>query len=372
MARRGNNEGSIYQRGDGRWAAAVSLGGGRRKHVYGKSREEVARKLTWALTAAQEGLPIPSDRVTVGRFLEQWLGAERPGLRAGTWRRYEQLARLHVQPELGSVRLVRLCPADLQRLYAKCLAHGLSSTTVHHVHGLLHRALGQATRWGLVSRNVASLVDPPRRRRREMVTLGPAEARRLLSAAKGNRLEAMYVLALATGMRQGELLALHWSDVDAEAGKLRVKGTLLRTPDGLVIAETKTRSSRRAVDLPARAIEALRRHRAVQAAERLRAGDAWEDWGLVFANKVGRPIEAGNLLRRSFWPLLEQAKLPRIRFHDLRHSAATLMLGRSVHPKVVSEILGHSQIGITLDLYSHVTPTMQREAAQAMEEVLRD
>ena len=166
------------------------------------------------------------------------------------------------------------------------------------------------------------------------------------------------------------MLALRWPDVDLDACSLHVRGTMQRTKHGLRIESPKTAGSRRRVSLTRTAIEALRRHKAAQNVERLRCGAAWEDQGLVFANELGRPIEAGNLLRRSFWPLLTKAELPRIRFHDLRHTAATLMLMKGVHPKIASEMLGHSKIGITLDLYSHVTPTMQQQAADALEEVL--
>ena len=222
----------------------------------------------------------------------------------------------------------------------------------------------------LVARNVATLVTPPRRRRREMTALDPGQARALLEARAGDRLEALYALALTTGMRMGELLALRWREVDLDGGTLRVNATLHRTRDGFVFAEPKTARSRRQVALTNAAVGALRRHRVAQAEERLRLGAVWEDNDLVFANEVGRPIEATNLRNRSFWPLLERAALPRIRFHDLRHTAATLLLGQGVHPKIVSEMLGHSQIAITLDLYSHVTPTMQRQAAETLDAVL--
>jgi len=221
-----------------------------------------------------------------------------------------------------------------------------------------------------LARNVASLATRPRIKRQEMVTLSPEETRSLLAAAAGDRLEALYVLAVTTGMRQGELLALRWRDVDLQTGMVQVRTTLQRSKDGFVFSEPKTDRSRRQVALTKVAVAALRRQRIAQAEERLRLGGMWEDNDLVFANELGKPIEAGNLLRRSFWPLLERVGLSRIRFHDLRHTAATLMLGRGVHPKVVAEMLGHSQIAVTLDLYSHVTPTMQREATAALDAVL--
>ena len=178
------------------------------------------------------------------------------------------------------------------------------------------------------------------------------------------------MVALTTGMRQGELLGLRWSDIDLEGRTIHIRGSMQATRSGLRIAEPKTASSRRQVMLSSQPVEALRRHRKAQAAERLRLGAGWEDNDLVFANEVGRPIAAGNLFRGSFEPLLKRAGLPRMRFHDLRHSAATLLLGEGVHPKIVAEMLGHTRISTTLDLYSHVTPTMQRQAADAFDELL--
>jgi integrase len=203
-----------------------------------------------------------------------------------------------------------------------------------------------------------------------MKTLSPEQARTFLQAADGDPLEALYFLALTTGMRQGELLALHWRDVNLDASSLQVRGSLQRTEGGLTVMEPKTPSSRRQVALTRSAVDTLRQHRVAQTEERLRLGPAWEDSGLVFCNEAGRPIDATGMVARSFLRLLRRADLPRIRFHDLRHSAATLLLGQGVHPKIVSEMLGHSQIAITLDLYSHVTPTMQRQATEAMEAVL--
>lgn len=222
-----------------------------------------------------------------------------------------------------------------------------------------------------MARNVASLVTPPRIARRDMVTLSPEQARTLMEAARGDRLEALYVLALTTGMRQGELLALRWRYVELEGGMLQVRATLQRTGDGFVFAEPKTVRSRRQVVLTRAAVEALRRHRARQLEERLQVGPAWQDSDLVFTTEIGSPIEGTNLTRTSFCRLLDQAGLPRIPFHDLRHTAATLLLAQGMHPKVVADMLGHAQIAVTLDLYSHTTPAMHRQAAEALEAVLR-
>lgn len=374
MSKRGNGEGTIYKRQDGRWTASLTVGvveGKRvRKSLYGKTRHEVASKLNRATRSREDGLPLPNERKSCGQYLQEWLDGITSTVRPKTKVTYEGLIRLHAIPALGKVSLAGLSPQHLQRLYADRLASGLSPQTVRHLHAVLHRALEQAARWGLVQRNVADLVSPPRATRPEMKVLAPEHVRQLLDAAEGERLEALYILAVANGLRQGELLALRWRDLDLTAGLLQVRATLTHDKEGFQLTEPKTHGSRRQVALSQLAITALQGHRARQNAERLKLGAVWEDNDLVFANEVGRPIEPSNLRRRSFEPLLEKAGLARVRFHDLRHSSATLLLSRGIHPKIVSEMLGHSRVNITLDLYSHVTPTMQRQAADAVDAAL--
>jgi integrase len=360
--RRCQGEGSIYRRSDGRWAAVVDLGWQagkrRRKFLYGRTRVEVARKLAVALKARQEGQVFADERTTVEQFLRAWLRTVAPSLRPRTWTRYEQLIRKHAIPYVGKLRLTKLDARHLEELYADRVRSGLSKTTVLQLHRILHHALRDATRWNLLSRNVSELVTPPHKARHDFATLSPEQARRFLDAAKGDRLEALYVLALTTGMREGELFGLRWADVNFDAGALHL------------LKQLKTSTSRRQVLLVDVATEALLAHRSRQDEERGQLGAAWDDQDLVFPNTVGRPLHPRNFLRRSFYPLLDRAGLPRIRFHDLRHSAATLLLGLGIHPKIVSELLGHSQVGITLDLYSHVTATMQQEAVRAFQGLL--
>jgi len=370
MSRRANGEGSIYKRKDGLWAATISLERGRRKSFYGKTRQAVAEKLAGAFRRRQDGLPVLSDRQIVAWYFEGWLEAVRPSLRPRTFRRYEQYIRLHANPLIGAVPLAKLSPQHLEHLYANRLDSGLSPTSVAHLHAVLHRALGQAARQGILGRNVADVVNKPRIRRREMAVLTPEQVRTLFRAAQVDRLQALYVLAVSTGMRQGELLALKWRDIDLDGAALQVRSTLQRTRDGFEFSEPKTARSRRQIALTRAAVEALRLHRASQLEERLRC-PYWQNAEIVFATEAGTPIEAGNMIRRSFQPLLARAGLPRIRFHDLRHTAATLMLSQGIHPKIASEMLGHSTIAVTLDLYSHVTPTMQRQATEALDALLR-
>jgi integrase len=368
MSKRGNSEGSIYKRADGRWTASVSVGYGRRKSYYGRTREEVARKLTLALKARQDGLPLVGEKQTVSQYLRQWLEAARPTLRPESYRRYEDVCRLYVIPEVGKTPLARLSPAQLQRLYAGRLETGLSPTSVALLHGVIHKALKQAMRWGLVPRNVADLVTPPRRSTPEMRTLSPEEAQRLLEAASGQREEALIVLAVTCGLRLGELQALRWRDVDLDGARLRVTATYQGMDgDKLLLAEPKTAKSRREVHLSALAVAALRHHRKAQLEERLRVANLWEDHDLVFSTSTGRPLDGNNLRQRTFRRLLERAELPHLRFHDLRHTAATLLMAHGVPIKVASEMLGHADITTTLRTYSHVLPGMQQQAADAMD-----
>jgi len=353
--RRANNEGSITRYADGRWVARVTLPDGGRRAYYARTREDAAAKLADALHGIGRGVVEPPGRLTFGEFAGRWLQATRPTVRLTTWATYERYLRIHVVPRVGRIPLIKLGAFDLQRLYAQLLEDGLKPMSVRHVHAIIHRLLGQAVRWDLAVRNVADLVDPPRAAHAEMAVLSPEEVRRFLAAAAADRLEALYVLAVTTGMRRGELLALRWKDVHLDRGRLSVTGTQQRE-GGLAIAEAKTARSRRSVALPAIAVAALRRHKALQAEERLAAGPDWEERGLVFSTAVGSLIEPGNLLRRSFFPLLEKAGVPHVRFHDLRHTAATLMLSEGVHPKVASEVLGHSTVSVS---YTHLTlPTI--------------
>jgi len=358
--RRGHGEGSIYRRPDGRWAAVLDLGwqnGKRsRKYLYGKTRDEAAGKLALARARRQQGRGFANERLTVEQFLQTWLDAKKATIRPSTWKRYDELTRLHVTPTIGKRRLAKLKPEQLQQLYTE-LGASLSPGTVLNVHRMLHSAFHLAVRWGAMPQNTTELVIAPTRQRHEFETFTPEQARDFLRAVRGDRLEALYVVAIMTGMREGELLGLRWRDVDLERRRLHL------------VRQLKNRQSRRAVQLPQLAATVLAQHRDRQAGERERRGVRWEDQGLVFPNTVGRPIDPSNLLRRHFYPLLDQAGLPRI-FHDLRHSCATLLLGEGIHPKVVSDLLGHSQIGITLDLYSHVTATMHAGAAEAMGRLL--
>jgi integrase len=373
--RRGYGEGSIFQRADRRWTGTIDLGfaGGkrRRKSVYGKSKREVQVKLAAARRKADDNNPLPNERLTLAAYLRQWVADIGQRVRPHTQSWYGDMLRLHIIPGLGQRPLARLSAAEIEAFYTKKL-ETLSPRSVGHLHRILHKALQDALRLGRVAHNPCAAVQPPSVPRKEVQALSPEEARQLLAAAAGDPLEALYILAVTCGLRQSELLALRWPDVDFERGKLRVQRGLRRLKGGgWVEREPKSATSRRVVTLTPLALDALRRHRAQQVERRL-AALAWdESWdGLVFSNEVGRPIEASNLLRRSYFPLLERAGLRRVKFHALRHSAASLLLVQGVHPRVVAEMLGHSSVSLTLNTYSHLVADLQTEAAAAMQSLL--
>ena len=324
MSKRTNREGTIVKRSDGRWTAALSLDGGKRKFFYGKTQQEVKDKLRAARRALDDGLPVSSDRQKVGHYLERWLQeVAEPTVRQSTYTRYRELLTLHVMPTLGHLPLVKLGPQDLNGLYGKLRRH-LKPRTVGHVHRCLHRALRDALLWGLVSRNACDTVKPPKVPHQEMQVLDADQARALLNAATESRLEALFVVALTAGLREGELLALKWGDFHADSGRLTVCRAVRQVAgQGPTVSEPKTARSRRGITLAPMAVSALKAHRTQQAKQRL-AAVFWEENDLIFANSVGRHITPQNLVNRAFRPLLEKAGLPRIRFHDLRHSAATL------------------------------------------------
>ena len=360
------NEGTIYRRKDGRWCAVVNLGwenGGRkRKYLYGETRAEVAAALVKTLRDKAQGLPVVVERQTVGQFLERWLDdSARVSTRPRTFERYVQLVRLHIVPTLGPVRLEKLAPSDVQRLLNEKLGQGLSPKTVRHIRGVLCTALGRALKWGLVARNAAALTDAPKAVHHEIRPFGSDEARRFIESVKGQRLEALYLLTTTLGLRRGEVLGLKWQDVDFEEATIHVRASLQRVNGKLELSETKTARSRRPLPLLDFVARALRAHRTRQLQERLVAGSAWHDTGLVFTTRIGTPVDPANLLD-DFNRVLAKAELPHIRFHDLRHSAASLLLALNVHPRIVMELLGHSQISLTMDTYSHVVPDVLREA----------
>jgi integrase len=374
MGRRGNGEGTISRRKDGRWEGRYYVpteDGPKRKVIYGKTRAEVSEKLTKALSDRANGIVYDNENITIGEYLDVWLKRSVYGsVRQSTYDRDTNLVNNHIKPVLGSLKLKKLNSAHVQNFYRNRLDTGLSASTVRKIHDILRRGLAEAVDWHLTQRNVADVVKPPRPVPKEIVALSTDETRRLLDAAAEDRLEALYVLAVHTGMRQGEMLALRWQDVDIENAVLSVRRTLTRRGGKVAFGEPKTKKSRRSIRLTPQAVDALRAHLERQLRDMEILGDHYQDQGLIFTTDTGAPINPSNLRQRSFTPLLKRVGLPHMRFHDLRHTCATLLLSRGVHPKFVQELLGHATIAITLDTYSHVMPSMGDATAKAMEDAL--
>ena len=372
--KRGHGEGSITKRKDGRWMARYTVhtaNGPKRRHIYGKTRKEAADKLARVLSDRVEGIVYDDANLTVGEYLDVWLkNSVRGSVRQSTYDRDASLVNNHLRPALGGIKLKKLSAAHVQGFYRDRLDNGLSASTVYKMHAILHKALTQVLKWHMVPRNVTEAVRPPRPAPKEMRLLTSDEARSLLQAARGSGLEALYVLAVTTGMRQGELLALRWQDVDIKNGTVSVRRTLTRNGGSIEMGEPKTKKSRRSIRLTPRAVEALESHLDCQLREMGILGDRYKDRGLLFTTSTGGPINPSNLRQRSFARLLKEARLPHIRFHDLRHTCATLLLAQGTHPKYVQDLLGHATIAITLDTYSHVMPGMGDQTARAMQDAL--
>lgn len=365
--RRKHGEGTLFKRSDGRYQASFVASDGKRKYFYAWKSSEALEKMRKAQQEDQKGLLSSGKKMLLRDYLPQWLETvEKPKVRLSSYKQYKSAINRHLVPALGHVMVHKLTVQQVQGLYAQKLEEGLSPNTIHIIHGVLHRALNNAVRWNLISRNVTEAVTLPKAERKEHRTLNQEEANRLITIVSGTRLEALLILALTTAMRKGELLGLRWSDIDLGKQVLQVRRTLNRVAGyGFVVNEPKTKSSKRKIMLTLSAIETLLRHEELQRQEREKAGEKWKDLGLVFCNKHGGYIDPDDILKE-FQRALEQAGLPKIRFHDLRHSAATLLLEMSVHPKIVQDLLGHSNIATTMDTYSHVLPSMQQEVVKKM------
>jgi len=364
----------ITKRKDGLYMARYTVqtpDGPKRKTIYGRAYKEVEAALAKARGDAARGLVFDAGKLTLGEWADRWLkDAVADTVRPVTLAKYQQHVRNHIKPALGRLKLATLTPAHVRGLYREKLDAGLSPRTVQYVHVTLNKALKQAVADGLVPRNVCEAVKPPRPQKREISPLSPEQARRFLEACKGERLEALMVLAVHTGMRQGELLGLHWEDVDLDAGTIRVRRALAQTDEGPLLTAPKSAKSRRRIKSSGAGIEALKAHRLRQNAERLKLGSAWEDQGLVFPNRTGGFLSPYLLTDGPLKRPLERAGLPPIRFHDLRHTCATILLSRGVHAKLVQELLGHATISITLDTYSHVLPGMDDGLADTIGDAL--
>jgi integrase len=398
--RRANGEGSIWLRKDGRYgyAAYVLTTAGTYKRVqgYARSYEDARKRLTELVRRADQGVPVASVNWTVAEYLTYWLGqVVREDRRPKTYQGYEGVVRLHLIPGLGSKRLGKLTAQDVRtfitrtRQDCQCCKHGwdaqrdtprccvlgqccdsrLSVRMVQSIHAVLRNALESAVREEIIPRNVAKLVQVSAPRYKVNRGLTAHQAKAVMAAAAGHRLSALYVLALYLGLRRGELLGLRWQDVDLDDAKLEVVHTLQRVSGALRLVPPKTEDSARTVPLPPVCVEALRAHRQLQAAECSEAWPDWEDHGFVFPSRRGTPMEPDNL-RRSWYRIRQASGLGTARFHDLRHTCVTLLLDLGAPPHVVRDIVGHSDIEVTMTIYAHVSLEEKRKALGRLGEVL--
>ena len=375
MSRRGH----VYKRGDS-WTYILdtSLPGQRRRQKSKggyRTKRGALTALNEAQSTVQRGIYVEPSKLSVKTFLlDHWLPATKAGLRESTFQGYRSAIRRYVLPRLGETRLQALTPDQLNAFYGELLASGrsggkggLSPKTVHNVHVMLHKALHDAVRWSYLPRNVAEFSDPPRQTSpgKAMRTWTPEELRSFLQFVEADPLFAAWVLSSSTGMRRGEVLGLRWQDIDFDHRRLSIRQTIISIDYRVEVSEPKTARGRRSVALDTGTVTALRAHRAAQNQLKLKLGEAWQDHDLVFCRDDGTPVHPDRFTQM-FDKQVREGGLTRIRLHDLRHTHATLALAAGIHPKVVSERLGHSTVAFTMDVYSHAIPSMEAEAAETI------
>lgn len=368
MSKQSHGNGSVYERRDGRYVASVRYtddkGRKRRVSEYAATRKEANAKLKVLLRRIEDGAPVSESNLTVKAWSERWIETTlaASNIKGTTRRTYADLARLHIVPRLGEITLRELSPSHVEA-WLLDLGTRLSPSTVRQCLTVLGKILATALAHELVRRNVARLVDRPRLERKEAKHFSSDEVKALRAKAKGERLEPFLTLTAYTGLRRGEALGLLWADVDldSKAPQLRVTGSLSRVKGGLVRSEPKTKAGRRTVPLVPEAMEALREAKRQQLRERLSAGEAWTDSGYVFTTEIGTPVDPGNALHW-FYSVRKRAGIKEGSLHTLRHSAASVLLGSGVPMPIVKDVLGHSSITVTVDMYGHMAPTVIADA----------
>ena len=367
--KRGNGEGSIIKRPSGSWQVQVSLQGRRIGRTF-KTQRECQEWLKKTRGQIDDGMTYASTKIYLGEYLGGWIISSKTSLRQSSWIHYDQLNRQYISPGIGHIRLKDLKTEHVQGFYNRLIEEGVGIHSILKIHAVLHRALEQAVKTSMIARNPASYAQLPKKPVTEMEILSESQVSQFLIAAKGHRLEALFHLALISGARQMELLGLKWTDLDWIKHTLKLERQLLRSDgDGVKFSAPKTRYGRRVITLGAKTIEVLRKHYDLQERERLAAGDNWKEYGLIFTTSIGTPIHLRSLLR-DFKKLLENAGVPIIHFHGLRHTCASLLLNQGVPVIEVSRRLGHSRASITLDVYGHLIPGMQSEVAEIIDDLV--
>lgn len=364
-------EGSVFYREDrNQWVAQIRLENGKKKQFYFEKEKDAQRGLRHALFELEQGTLATGPQQTLKTYLEQWFEqVHKLQVRESTYKMNKVLLETHIIPALGHVKVKSLTAQRVQALYAAKQDEELSAGYIRIMHALLHKALENAVRWRLISINVCDDVTPPRVGKRDVHPLSIEQIRSLLITAKGHALETFLTVAITTGMRHGELVGLRWQDINFEEGSLFVHRTVQYTRNRFQESEPKTPQSRRRILLSPFVLVKLHEHRAAQEQHRIKAGSMWRNRGLVFCNKEGEFLYPGPLMKQ-FHALLARAGLPPMHIHDLRHSAATVLLSKGVNPKQVQELLGHSQINMTIGKYGHVLPSMQKEIADKFDDLL--
>lgn len=368
----GHKEGSVYYvEARDRWVAEITLETGKRKKAYCKTRQEAQRKKNEMLRELERGMLATGPQRKLGEYIQDWLeNTHKSKLRLSVYLNYRKHVK-HIVAGLGDIWLQKLTPQQVQSFLTKKLDEGLSPKYVREMLGVLRLALKNAVQWGYVSRNVCELVTRPRVPKHDIAPLTLEQAQRFRQHLQGHRFEVLITMAVVTGMRRGELLSLRWSDIDFQRGILQVLHTVDRfTGYGYVEGEPKSAAGVRSIRLPAFLVEMLKQHRVQQVAQKSQA-KTWQERDLVFPNSRGGYLHP-NHLGEAFRELLEEAGLPSIRFHDLRHSAATILLSMVVNIKVIQEMLGHSDISITLRVYGHLLPSMQQEAVDRWDSAFQE
>lgn len=369
--KRGNGEGSIRKRSNGTWEARVSVGG-KQKSIYGKTKTEVREKMTALQAQVDSGEYQEPSTMTVADWLTAWQRDYWGGLQQNTKRIYSDDLRLHIIPEIGGIPLAVLTATMVQRLCNKLMEQGLSAKTVHMIHGTLHAALDKAVHLELIKRNVADLCELPKVEKQEMHPLTVESLPLFLSSCRGDEYEALFFVDVFTGMRLGEIVGLTWDCVDFERGVIRVYRQLQRARrTGGEYGFTTTKNGKQRIIQPApQVMDKLKRVKAQQAAWRLKAGEAWDNsMNLVFTNEIGGHV-SDVTVRNHFKRIMQRINLPDVRFHDLRHTFATLSIQNGTDIKTVSETLGHATVAFTLDRYGHVSNVMRQSAAARMEQLI--
>ena len=367
---RGRNEGSLSQRSNGRWRAQASQEDGRRISRDFKTKPEAQTWLRQMQIELEQGFDYQGSKTLLKDYLQDWLDTCRTALRPKTAYDYGMILRKHVLPHLGELPLKDLTPLRVERFYSRLIEAGTGARTVRLVHSILHRALEKAVLHGLLTRNPTTHATLPRYKQAEMQVLDEMQVNQFLVAAIGSPYEALYHLAVKTGMRKGELLGLKWSDLQWGSGRLYVRRQVQEVNgEGQIFQEPKTRSGRRTIQLGEGTLQVLRVHHERQQHQKAAVGQRWHENDLIFPSGIGTPLVPSNL-RLDFNRVLNMAGVPKIRFHDLRHTAASLMLNNGIPVIVVSKILGHSKPSITLDIYGHLYNEMQAEASRLMDELV--